>query len=265
VSRETGSGQPERKRRKRVLGDEWLDWDGDLSAEYTSESKRTFLLLSLAVLAAFILVVLLFWYLVMPRFELFGRFWAVLVTAALGLTALSLLLWYVLLVANVVSKRSYLDLCLTRGGRLFLVMFPLVMRLANSLGISKDRLSHSFIRVSNQLAGRRLGGGPILVLFPRCLRKDVRNEAERICSEFDDVVLHIAPGGTEARRIIKDISPGAIVAVACERDLITGIQDVAPRIPVIGIPNRRPGGPCVDTELDNSELLEAIEFFRRRS
>ena len=62
--------------------------------------------------------------------------------------------------------------------------------------------------------GRRLGGGPILVLFPRCLRKDVRNEAERICSEFDDVVLHIAPGGTEARRIIKDISPGAIVAVA---------------------------------------------------
>lgn len=267
MSTETGSGRTEqgKKKRKRVLGDEWLDWDGNISAGYTSESKKTFLLLSMVVLAVFVLLLILFWYLVVPRFELFGRFWVVLVTVALGLITVALLLWYMLLVANVVFRRNYLDLCLARGGKLFLLMLPLVMRLACSLGISKDRLSHSFIRVSNQLAGRRLGEGPILVLFPRCLRKDIRKGAEQICSKFDDVVLHIAPGGTEARRIIGEISPGAIVAVACERDLVTGIQDVAPRIPVIGIPNRRPGGPCVDTELDESELLKAIEFFRRRA
>jgi hypothetical protein len=136
-----------------------------------------------------------------------------------------------------------------------------VMRIAGSLGISRDRLSHSFIRVSNELAGDVRGSGPVLVLFPRCLRSDVRSAAREICSAYDEVILHTAPGGTEARKIIRDTSPGAIVAVACERDLISGIQDVAPRIPVIGIPNTRPEGPCSNTIIDTDELKAAIDHF----
>ena len=69
----------------------------------------------------------------------------------------------------------------------------------------------------------------------------------------------------EARRIIGETSPGAIVAVACERDLITGIQDVAPKIPVIGLPNSRPEGPCADTVINTEELQQAIDFFRSPS
>lgn len=249
------------RRTGRVLGDEWIDWDGRPLEPDTSASARIFILLSLVVCSLFVLMALLFWYLVLPRFELFGRAWAVAVTMVLGLVALVLLAWYALLASAVLRRKRYFNICLTGGGRLMFLLLPFAMRIAAALGISKDRLRHSFIRASNTLAGPVGADGPLLVLFPRCLRSDIRSEAKRICAEFPGVVLHTVPGGTEARRIISDISPGAIVAVACERDLLTGIQDVAPRIPVIGIPNSRPQGPCADTVIDTDELRRALAFF----
>lgn len=248
-------------RKKRVLGDEWLDWDNRRNERDTSESRSTFLYLSLVVLALFIVIVLLFWYLVLPRFESFGWLWATVITGIIGSAALFLVVWYVVLVAAVIWNKRYMNVCLTRGSRLFFIMLPFVTRLAATMGISRDRLSHSFIRVSNELTAPGKGPGPVLVLFPRCLRADIRSRARDICSRYEEVRLHTAPGGTEARKIILDTSPGAIVAVACERDLIAGIQDVAPKIPVIGIPNTRPEGPCVDTTIDTDELRAAIEYF----
>ncbi len=247
--------------KKRVLGDEWLDWNDRQQEKDTSESRSTFLYLSLVVLALFVMIVLLFWYLVLPRFESFGWVWALVITGIIGAAALFLVVWYVVLVAAVIWNKRYMNVCLTRGSRLFFIMLPFVTRLAASVGISRDRLSHSFIRVSNELAAPGRGPGPVLVLFPRCLRADIRSRAKEICSGYKEVRLHTAPGGTEARKIIHDTSPGAIVAVACERDLIAGIQDVAPKIPVIGIPNTRPEGPCADTTIDTDELQAAIEYF----
>ena len=247
--------------KKRVLGDEWLDWNGRHQENNTSESRSTFLYLSLVVLALFVMIVLLFWYLVLPRFESFGKVWALVITGSLGSAALFLVIWYVVLVVAVIFNRRYMNVCLTRGSRLFFIMLPIVTRLAASVGISRDRLSHSFIRVSNELAAPGRGPGPVLVLFPRCLRADIRARAKEICSRYEEVRIHTAPGGTEARKIIQNTSPGAIVAVACERDLIAGIQDVAPKIPVIGIPNTRPAGPCADTTIDTDELQAAIDYF----
>jgi hypothetical protein len=246
---------------KRVLGDEWIDWDGRPIEPDTSASARTFILLSLIVCAMFVLIVLLFWYLVLPRFELFGRAWAFVLTIILGLAAVILIFWYMLLASAVLRRKRYFNICLTGGGRLLFLLLPFAMRIAGALGISKDRLRHSFIRASNTLAAPVGGNRPVLVLFPRCLRSDIRSEAKRICAGFPGVVLHTVPGGTEARKIINDTSPGAIVAVACERDLLNGIQDVAPRIPVIGIPNSRPSGPCADTVIDTDELQRALAFF----
>lgn len=249
------------RRNKRILGDEWIGWDGHAEEPDTSASARTFLVLSLVVCAVFVCIVLLFWYLVYPRFELFGRVWAVLITAVLGLSALILVVWYAIVASAVLKRKRYFNICLTGGGRLLFLLLPFSLRIAGAFGISKDRLRHSFIRASNTLAGPVGGDGPVLVLFPRCLRSDIRSEAKRICGEHPGVVIHTVPGGTEARKIIADISPGAIVAIACERDLLTGIQDIAPRIPVIGIPNSRPHGPCADTVIDTDELRRALSFF----
>jgi hypothetical protein len=72
--------------------------------------------------------------------------------------------------------------------------------------------------------------------------------------------IAVATGGTLARRIIVENRPEAIVAVACELDLTTGIQDSYP-IPVIGILNDRPNGPCINTKVDIQKVRSAILDF----
>ena len=59
--------------------------------------------------------------------------------------------------------------------------------------------------------------------------------------------------------------PNIIIAVACERDLTSGIQDSYP-IPVFGVLHRRPFGPCFDTDVD-LELVEKgiLTFLRHES
>ena len=48
-----------------------------------------------------------------------------------------------------------------------------------------------------------------------------------------------------------------VLAVACERDLTSGIKDCYP-LPVIGILNDRPFGPCFNTTVDCSKIDEAL-------
>ena len=71
--------------------------------------------------------------------------------------------------------------------------------------------------------------------------------------------LVVATGGTLARQLVAKARPKAIIAVACERDLTSGIQDVFP-IPVIGIFNERPFGPCFNTRVDIDRVEEAIQL-----
>ena len=75
-----------------------------------------------------------------------------------------------------------------------------------------------------------------------------------------DVELAVATGGTIARRIVVQKRPRLIIAVACERDLTSGIQDTYP-LPVYGIFNHRPHGPCFNTGLPLTEVEGAIRHF----
>jgi hypothetical protein len=61
------------------------------------------------------------------------------------------------------------------------------------------------------------------------------------------VKASVVPGGTLARELVKSRNPKAIVAIACERELWSGIRDTQP-VPVISIINERPNGPCVETK-----------------
>jgi hypothetical protein len=54
--------------------------------------------------------------------------------------------------------------------------------------------------------------------------------------------------------------PRIILAVACERDLASGIQDTYP-LPVFGILNQRPNGPCLDTNVDLSQVKYWLLYF----
>ena len=64
------------------------------------------------------------------------------------------------------------------------------------------------------------------------------------------------------KKIIKVLSAVAVISalvltVACERDLTSGIKDCYP-LPVIGILNDRPFGPCFNTTVDVRKIDEAL-------
>jgi len=160
-------------------------------------------------------------------------------------------------------------------------LFPLLVGVGRCLGISKAEIRRSFIAINNQLVQAEAGKVPadkMLILIPHCLQFHdcpvriigmVENcKACGKCKIKDlvalsrkyDVSIAVATGGTLARKIVVEKRPKLIVAVACERDLTSGIQDTYP-IPVFGVLNMRPNGPCYDTDV-NLDLVEgAISSF----
>ena len=62
------------------------------------------------------------------------------------------------------------------------------------------------------------------------------------------------------RKLLHDFVSKAVVAVACERELLSGIYDSG-IIPVFGIVNIRAYGPCFNTSVNIDELQSAIENF----
>ena len=150
------------------------------------------------------------------------------------------------------------------------VLFPLLVGVGKCLGISKTEVRRSFVAINNRLVlaeARKVRPSKLLILLPHCLQNhectvritgNVENcKACGKCkikdlvalSEKYHVSMSVATGGTLARRIVVEKKPDVIIGVACERDLTSGIQDSYP-IPVYGILNRRPFGPCYDTDVD---------------
>ena len=68
-------------------------------------------------------------------------------------------------------------------------------------------------------------------------------------------------GSFLARRAIRERRPRAVVAVACERDMVSGIHDVAAKIPVLGLTMRLPSGPCKDAAVDVAKFETWVQSF----
>ena len=159
------------------------------------------------------------------------------------------------------------------------MLFPLAVRLGKVFGISRRRLEGSFIAVSNLLFNRmgiRVPADRLLVVTPHCLQlascphKITRDpENCKRCGGCDigalvtlshEMGFHffVATGGTLARQIVYKTRPKAVLAIACERDLMSGIQDVYP-LPAVGVLNIRPNGPCYNTHVDMAEVRAQLE------
>lgn len=144
-----------------------------------------------------------------------------------------------------------------------------------------ERVRRAFILLNNELVlaqGLHCAPDQLLILLPHCLQAShcplrLTHEPDNCkrcgrCTlrDFLDlrdalgVRLAVAPGGTIARRIVRRDRPEIIVAVACERDLSAGILDTAP-LPVFGVLNERPHGPCMDTSVEMSRVRKAVENF----
>lgn len=160
-------------------------------------------------------------------------------------------------------------------------LFPIALLLGKVFGIDKEKIESSFIEVNNRLVKvkhLRVEAARILVLIPHCIQKatcchkvtiDLANCRKcglcaigdlRSMEETYGVCLSIATGGTQARRTVERVRPRAIIAVACERELAAGIQDVG-TLPVLAIPLEKPEGPCYNTRIDPIKVVGTIEHF----
>lgn len=158
-------------------------------------------------------------------------------------------------------------------------LLPVIEMMGKLFGISKDTIRQSFVAMNNSLVlSQKLKVKPdrVLILLPHCLqlfdceikvtgsinkcircgRCDIKGLAE--LAEKYRIDISVATGGTLARKVIIDKRPKLVVAVACERDLTSGIKDCYP-LPVIGVLNDRPFGPCFNTQVDVEKIETALQ------
>ena len=158
-------------------------------------------------------------------------------------------------------------------------VFPLTLAIGKLRGVTKDQLLQSMIDLINHLVMLDMytvDPERILLLTPHCLQEsscvhkvtnDVNNCKQcgrcqvgsllQVAKDYGCQFI-VVTGGTLARMKVKEARPKAIVAIACERDLASGMADVFP-IPVIGVLNERPNGPCCNTTVDPERVRAVVE------
>ncbi len=247
----------------RRLGHEWDEWDGRPlpgGGNFATPPGRFFAYaaLTLAVVAAAAFVAA---FLLDPRL---ATVWPplprIIVTTVAAFIVLAWL-WFALLVASYYGPAVLLPERLAERGP-FLALMRWTSQVARRFG-ARDWVEHAAVEVYNGLAvrrGRKVGKGELLVLIPRCLSKEALDGILGIAGRYD-VPVFVATRGQLARRAIRERRPRAVVAVACERDMVSGLHDVAAKVPVLGLTMQLPSGPCKDASVDVAKFEAWVRSF----
>ena len=245
----------------RRLGHEWDEWNGRPlpgGGDFSAAPGLFFRFAALTVVVATVAVALLL-YLVGPRL---AALWPPLPKVLwIGLAALAgLQALYLSLVAGSYYGGANLlpERLMERGPYLQLMNYTSLI--ARAFG-KRDWVEHAAIDIYNTLAvrrGRKVGKGELLVLIPRCLSKQALDGVLEIAGRYE-VPVFVATRGQLARRVIRERRPRAVVAVACERDMMTGLRDVAGKLPVLGLTMQLPNGPCRDAGVDLGQMEEWVK------
>jgi hypothetical protein len=238
--------------------------------------KRIYIGLLAASLLFEMALVFMLWYVIVNRDIIISQIMLIIVAAALGITFLILGLGILAIVIMIIRSRSMPSL-----EKLTLwvneMLFPIALIIGRTLGMDKEKILKSFISVNNYItASKKIRPGEkILMLLPHCLQNsdcpfkitiDINNckncgkcrigQLKEMADKYN-AVLKVATGGTLARKWIEEVRPRAVVAVACERDLAAGIQDTG-GLPVLGVLNSRPYGPCINTDVCLDQVDQAL-------
>ena len=248
--------------------------------QYGGARKRIFIGLMLA--SCLVLCLGLTVFLILPWSDaLNGVVWLERLSLVVGLACIAAIMWLCLMLVFHIYTGKALPGARSVRHVTIRLFFPLMELLAKFVGIDRSKVRRSFIKVNNELVlSRRKPVQPheLLLLLPHCVQRSscphrlVHNADHcqrcRQCpvgSLLDlrdkyGIKFAIATGGTIARRIVVQSRPSCIIAVACERDLTSGIQDSYP-LPVFGVLNTRPNGPCLDTLVPMDALEDVIRLF----
>ena len=147
--------------------------------------------------------------------------------------------------------------------------------------VEKNEIAEKFLEYNNRIVEKELKDREIkktLILLPHCIQKYVcpykvtsdiencRNCGQCVISDLLQlkkeypVEIKIATGGTLARKHIKEIRPNLVIAVACKRDLMSGIHDAFP-VKVIGVFNKILNEPCVNTTVSIEKIRKVLKNF----
>ena len=241
---------------------------------FTRPRKRVFIFLLLATSLLLLGVAFLLWWVPYVGLANIHVSVPVILAVLLGCVVLVSLGAVLTLVFTIIRGKNLFFNRRIRGV-VIRVLFPLLVGVGRCFGIRKTEIRRSFVAINNQLVmaeAKKVQPEQMLILLPHCLQNhdcavritgDVHNckscgkcriKNLAALSEKYQVHVAVATGGTLARKIVVEKRPRIIIAVACERDLTSGIQDAYP-IPVFGVFNQRPFGPCYDTDV-NIDLVE---------
>jgi len=264
----------------RELGTAWKNWTRkkDTCGDSINEGKRLFLGLFIFASLIFGLFLYFLLFLISPRLSQLNHLLPVILNISIASLCAAFIVYILLLLASLLLEKRFCSQ-VSIAHRVFSWTLPFTLKLGILFGISKDRISNSFIKVNNALftlVSGRLEKKRLLVLLPRCLQysncnqkisEDILNCKDCGRCPVTDLIklknkyrveISVATGGEMAKAEIQNLKPTGIIAIACERELISGLQEVA-SIPIIAIPNKRPEGPCKNTVVDIHDVESAIK------
>lgn len=246
------------------------------------DTKGKFLFLFLSSVSLILLMILttLIWWFISPRLHLISSYMAFFLLSLLRIFYISVILGifsiflscYFNISVNLLNK--FIRFSIT-------ILFPVNVLLGKFLKISKDKIRTSFVHVNNSFINpkkHKFLSSEVLILLPHCIQNydcnyritnNIDNcidcgkcnimHLKRISKQYN-VNIAIATGGTLARKIIVQTKPKCIIAVACQRDLVDGLLEVFP-IPVYGVLNDRPFGPCINTSVNFNKIEDFLNNF----
>ena len=250
----------------RRLGHEWDEWDGDAlpnQGDFRTTTGKYFLFTAVGI-AGIVITGAAAIYLLSPRLAQLA--WWLPRALYLGdvIVAGAGALWLGLIGLSYATDRALLPSRFAERG-LLLKTLRLSSRVGEVFGVQRDWTDNAAVAVYNRLAWARewrVRANEMLILIPRCLSRAALDGVMDIAKRYD-VATFVATRGAYARQAIRERRPKAVVAVACERDMISGLRDVAGRLPVLGLTMQLPNGPCKDASLDLVKMEAFVKKYLR--
>ena len=250
----------------RRLGHEWDEWDGAPLAnggDFRTTASRYFIFTAIGLVLA-LGVAALFVLLLAPRLAQLASWLPLVLYATIAAVGALGAAWLGVIGISYATGRALLPERLAERGPL-LATFDLACRTGELFGVARDWTGNAAVRVYDRLAWareRKVSASELLILVPRCLSRASLDGVLEIAKRYD-VAAFVATRGQLARRVIRERRPRAVVAVACERDMVSGLHDVAGRIPVLGLTMQLPNGPCKDASIDIAQMEQFVKKYLR--